>query len=237
LEWRAFAVKKLAIALSVIVGYVLVSSIFSYVLFPEAGPDPSDLPRRGTVVLNPPIKSRFVFRRTAIETEGKLVEWDNFVEPGGGPIDIPHVHPWLRESFDVIDGEVTFVIDGKEQVVKAGSQIVAQPGSVHAFHNLTAHTAYMVSRMEAAADGPWNELAQRGLLVDSEFVQIGRVGGIGAPGPIQMLVFGNRFKYVGRLPGIPGWLQDTLSFLVTPTARLFGVHAYYPPNKSANHVQ
>ena len=83
--------KKLAIALSLIVGYVVVSSLFAYVLVPEAGPDPSDLPRRGTIVLNPPTRSRFVFRRTAIETEGKIVEWDNFVEPGGGPINIPHL--------------------------------------------------------------------------------------------------------------------------------------------------
>ena len=80
--------KKLAIALSLLVGYMAVSSLFAYVLFPEA-PDPSDFPRRGTVVLNPPIRSRFVFRRTAIETEGKIVEWDNFVEPGGSPINIP----------------------------------------------------------------------------------------------------------------------------------------------------
>jgi mannose-6-phosphate isomerase-like protein (cupin superfamily) len=229
-------VRKLAIALSLIVGYVLVSSLFAYVLFPEAGPYPSDLPPRGTVVLNPPIKSRFVFRRTAIETEGKIVEWDNFVEPGGGPINIPHLHPWMRESFDVIDGEITFVVDGKERVVKAGSRIVIAPGSTHAFQNVTNRPANMITRLEAATEGPWKELANEGRLGDSAFVQFGRVGGMGAASPIQMLVFGRRFNYVARMAGMPIWLQDTLSFLIPPTARLFGIHSYYPPNESTKHI-
>ena len=43
-----------------------------------------------------------------------------------------------------------------------------------------------------------------------------------------MLVFGSRFKQ-GYPPGLPTWAWDTIEFLVTPTARLFGVHAYYHP--------
>lgn len=226
--------KKIVIAISLVAGYVLISSFVAYVLYPEAGPDPSDLPRQGTVVLNPAIKSRFVFRKTAIETEGKIVEWDNFVEPGGGPIDMPHVHLYMRESFEVVDGEVTFVIDGRKQVVKAGERVLVEPGSSHAFVNATDRPAYMISRFEAAADEPWQELAREGRLGDSAFVQLGRVGGMGAASPIQMMVFGRRFQYVGRFNGVPFWLQDVLSFLVTPTARLFGVHAYYPPKKETS---
>ena len=58
----------------------------------------------------------FVYRETFIETAGRKFEWHNFVEPGGGPIDTPHVHLHNRETFRVIDGEIRFVIDGEEHV-------------------------------------------------------------------------------------------------------------------------
>jgi hypothetical protein len=75
------------------------------VLFPEPGLDPSDLPRRGTTVVNEGIHSKFVYRQTSIETDGRVFEWDNYVAPGGGPINIPHLHPHMREIFRVVDGE------------------------------------------------------------------------------------------------------------------------------------
>jgi mannose-6-phosphate isomerase-like protein (cupin superfamily) len=223
--------KRIAIGISLVVGYVLVSSVLHYLVFPEPSPDASDLPRSGTAVINPAIRSKFVYRETFIETAGRKFEWDNFVEPGGGPIDIPHVHLHNRETFHVVDGEIRFVIDGKEHVARAGDYIVAEPGSVHAFQNPSDRPAYMVSRFEPAEDGPWERLAREGLLLDSQFVQIGRVGGMGGASPVQMMVFASRFKTVGNLAGPPIWLQNAAAFLVAPTARLFGIHAYYPPRE------
>lgn len=220
--------KKLRATLMLIVGYLAVSSLCHYVLFPEPGPDFSDLPRRGTTVGNGEINSKFVYRETSIESAGQRFEWDNFVEPGGGPIDIPHVHPHMREIFHVIDGEMQFRVNGEDRLVKAGEEIVAQPGAAHAFHNASGKPVYMVSRFEPAEDGPWEDLARRGLLVDSEFVQFERAGGLGRLSALQMMVFGSRFKQ-GYAPGIPTWMQDAAAFLVAPTARLFGVHSYYPP--------
>jgi mannose-6-phosphate isomerase-like protein (cupin superfamily) len=225
--------KRVAIGVSLVVAYVLVSSVLHYLAFPERSPDSSDLPRRGTVVANPAIRSKFVYRETFIETTGRKFEWDNFLEPGGGPINIPHVHLHNRETFRVVDGEIRFVIDGVEHVGRAGDVIIAEPGSVHAFQNPTDAPAYMISGFEPAEDGPWEELARAGLLLDSEFVQIGRVGGLGAVGPIQMMVFGSRFTTVANLAGPPIWLQKAGAFLVAPTARLFGIHAYYPPPEPA----
>jgi hypothetical protein len=87
---------------------------------------------------------------------------------------------------------------------------------------------YMISRFEAAEDGPWDELARQRLLMDSLFVQAGRAGSIGRIGPLQGLVFASRFKQM-YLAGPPSWVQDTLAFLVAPTARLFDIHAYDRP--------
>lgn len=220
--------KRVAIGIALVTIYVFVSSILHYAVFPEPFAVPSDLPRSGTTLVNEGIRSRFVYRHTSMETAGRLFEWDNFVEPGGGPGEIPHVHPHMREVFQIVAGEVTFVMNGREQVAGPGSTIVVQPGTVHAFRNVADRPAHMISRFEPAHDGPWAQLAERGLLPDSTFVQIDRAGGLGRASPIQMLVFVSRHKQ-GYPPGLPIWAWDALAFLIAPTARIFGVHAYYAP--------
>src|SRR5215831_6875218 len=67
--------KRILAALALVAGYVVISSLCHYVFFPEPGPDPSDLPRRGTTVVNAGIRSTFVYRQTSIETAGRLFEW------------------------------------------------------------------------------------------------------------------------------------------------------------------
>jgi len=223
--------KKIKLPLLLIVAYLAISCIFNYLIFPEPLADPSDLPRSGAVLVNEGIRSKFVYRRTSIETAGQLFEWDNFVDPGGGPGEIPHVHPHMREVFQVVDGELQFVIDGRERIAKAGETVVAEPGTVHAFRNVSGRPAHMISQFEPAEDGPWERLAEEGLLPDSTFVQIDRAGGLGHVSPIQMLVFGTRHKQ-GYPPGLPTWGWDAIEFLIAPTARIFGVHVYYPPHGS-----
>jgi quercetin dioxygenase-like cupin family protein len=220
--------KWIAIGTATLVGYLLASCLLHYLVFPEPAPDPADVPRSGKLLVNEGIRSKFVYRRTSIETGGQLFEWDNFVEPGGGPIDIPHVHPRMRETFEVIDGEMRFVVDGHDHVLAAGSTLIAEPGTVHAFQNVSGRAVHMISRFEPAEEGPWEELAQKGLLPDNAFVQIERAGGLGSVSPIQMLVLGARFKQ-GHPPLLPEWAWNTIAFVIAPTARVFGVHSYYPP--------
>jgi mannose-6-phosphate isomerase-like protein (cupin superfamily) len=222
--------KRILGVIALVAAYVLISSLFHYVVLPEPGPDPSDLPRRGATIVNEGIHSTFVYRQTSIETAGRLFEWDSLVEPGGGPIAFPHRHPHMRETFRAIDGDIRFVVDGRQRVVQPGEELVVPPGSVHAFQNASASPVHIVTRLEPAEEGPWDDLAHRGLLIDSQFVQLQRAGGLGRVSVVQLIVFGSRFKQ-GYAPAIPAWLQDLISFLVAPTARLFGLHAYYPPQK------
>ena len=223
--------KAIAICLSLLASYLVISCILNYLVFPEPFADPSDLPRRGTTLVNEGIHSKFVYRRTSIESAGQLFEWDNFVDAGGGPAEIPHVHPHMREVFQIVDGELRFVIDGQERVARAGETVVAGPGTVHAFQNVSGRPVHMISRFEPAEAGPWEQLAEEGLLPDSTFVQIDRAGGLGRVNPVQLLVFGSRHKQ-GYPPHLPTWAWDAIEFLVTPTARLFGWHVYYPPHGS-----
>ena len=83
---EARVMRRILAALALVAGYVVISSLCHYVLFPEPGPDPSDLPRRDMTIVNEGIRSTFVYRQTSIETAGRLFEWESLVEPGGGPI-------------------------------------------------------------------------------------------------------------------------------------------------------
>lgn len=55
----------------------------------------------------------------------------------------PHDHPW-DEAYYVIEGVVRFVLDGHEQLVKAGDFIYAPAGTLHGFEGASRTVARMV---------------------------------------------------------------------------------------------
>jgi len=198
--------------------YVAVGSLLNYVVFPEPGPPPSDTPHAGVRVVNPAIHSTFVYRRTAAETGGKIFEWDNYIEKGGGPIAFPHIHEFAEERFHVVEGAIRVVIDGKESTLLAGQEVVVPPGSLHGFQAIADGTTYVVSSLSPPFE------------VDELYVQMARAGGLFQVNPIQLLVFATRYDPKTRISGTPPFMVlRALGYLLAPTARLFGIKSYYPP--------
>lgn len=70
---------------------------------------------------------------TGKETNGRYSQIDATVPPGGGPP--PHIHHREAESFYVVEGEMSFWVDGEKSVVHAGSFAHMPIGSLHAFRN------------------------------------------------------------------------------------------------------
>jgi mannose-6-phosphate isomerase-like protein (cupin superfamily) len=202
--------------------YVVAGAFLSGIVFPEQAPDPSDLPRRGTRIENPAIKSTFVYRRTGAETNGATFEVDLFVEPGGGPGNLggDHIHPHAEERFRVVEGTIRVLLDGVAQDVLAGQEAVVSPGVAHSYLNVSPQAAHVIGIFNPAAN------------MDSYLVQIDRAGGIGQAGVAQMFAFMTRYDHT-YIAGVPRWLQKSLAFVITPTARLFGVRSYYPPPASS----
>jgi quercetin dioxygenase-like cupin family protein len=73
------------------------------------------------------------FLATGDETNGKYAMWEAFVPPGGGPP--PHVHSWEEESFFILEGEITFTVDGERVVATAGTFANMPVGTPHSFKN------------------------------------------------------------------------------------------------------
>jgi len=79
------------------------------------------------------------FLATGEDTGGKYALFEAVVGPGGGPP--PHVHSREEEGFYVLEGEITFTINGERVVGKAGTFANMPVGTPHSFKNEGTQTA------------------------------------------------------------------------------------------------
>ncbi len=100
--------------------------------------------------INTPPKGRTVavvgdvyrFLATGEETNGRYALWEALVPPGGGPP--PHVHSREEEGFYILEGEITFTINGERVVAKTGMFANMPVGVPHSFKNESNRLAKML---------------------------------------------------------------------------------------------
>ncbi|HTU22437.1 MAG TPA: cupin domain-containing protein [Gemmataceae bacterium] len=101
-------------------------------------------------VINSPPQGRTIavvgdvyrFLATGDDTNGKYALWEALVPPGGGPP--PHVHSREEEGFYVLEGEITFTINGERMVARAGMYANMPVGTPHSFKNESDKRARML---------------------------------------------------------------------------------------------
>src|SRR2546421_12695827 len=97
------------------------------------------------LVEDPVLRQRYRFSRA-----GDVLTVDIWVDPGGT---VPnHLHPTLEERWDVIDGTVTFRVDGDRRPATAGDSLVAQAGVKHSFENTGDAVAQLRATVTPALD-------------------------------------------------------------------------------------
>jgi quercetin dioxygenase-like cupin family protein len=82
------------------------------------------------------------FLATGEETNGKYALWEAVEPPGGGPP--PHVHSREEEGFYVLDGEITFTVNGERVVATAGTFANMPVGTPHSFKNESDRSSRML---------------------------------------------------------------------------------------------
>jgi mannose-6-phosphate isomerase-like protein (cupin superfamily) len=88
------------------------------------------------------------FLATGEDTNGKYAICEAIVFPGGGP---PlHVHSREEEGFFILEGEITFQIDGKRVVAKPGMFANMPVGTPHSFKNESSTSAKMLISLAPA---------------------------------------------------------------------------------------
>ena len=108
-----------------------------------------DATRARRVIENRHTGERIVVRQSGAETDGGLLSFELFLEPGG-KVPSSHAHPEQEERFTVIAGRMRFRVDGRTLVVGAGGSVTVPPRTVHGFTNLGASQAQVLVEVRPA---------------------------------------------------------------------------------------
>ena len=177
----------------------------------------------GKEIRHPVAGERAIFRQTARDTGGELLEIDVFMSPRGF-VTVEHVHPRQEERFEIVSGAITMTIRGEEQVVGAGETRVVPRNTSHVWRNRSDVEEAHV-RVEFRPAGTIEYLFENvaGLAVD------GKVNPkTGLPGTLQMAVLGKAYGNDMLMSRPPQWVQRTFATVVAPIGRLKGYKARYP---------
>jgi quercetin dioxygenase-like cupin family protein len=93
--------------------------------------------KAGDGLVNPVTGLRTVFRKTARQTNGELLQVD-WIGSAGWTTGPDHVHPRQEERFEVLSGNLGLRVEGVERVLGEGEAITAPAGSAHAAWNASS---------------------------------------------------------------------------------------------------
>src|SRR5688572_28988456 len=88
------------------------------------------------------------FLATGDDTNGKYAMIEAIVPPGGGPP--RHVHSREEEGFYILEGEITFTINGERVVTTAGMFASMPVGTPHSFKNESSERAKVLISVRPA---------------------------------------------------------------------------------------
>src|SRR5262245_41113917 len=131
-------------------------------------PSPAKAPEVKISKINPRIRfgpGGGVYRivTTAKESEGRIFSFEAIEPPGGGP---PlHTHAYEDEYFFVLEGEISFYINGRVIVAHAGESAFVPRGAAHCFKNCSNRQARVLILFTPAKIEPFFDF---GLPVDGD---------------------------------------------------------------------
>jgi quercetin dioxygenase-like cupin family protein len=167
---------------------------------------------------------RTVFRKTAADTAGELLQVDWIGNPGwtAGP---KHVHRKQLERFTVVSGALGVHVDGAEGVYGPGEVAEAPAGSVHTAWNASkgGEEVHALVEFEPAlrAEVPLESLA--GLARD------GKVDRAGVPkNPFRLALLIHDYEDELYLASPPLFVQRAIFGPLAFIGRLLGYRAEYP---------
>jgi quercetin dioxygenase-like cupin family protein len=178
--------------------------------------------KSGDELVNPVTGLRTVFRKTAQDTSGELLQVDWIGEPGwsAGP---KHVHPYQEERFTVLSGTLGSHVDGVERAHGEGDVIVAPAGAPHAAWNAGDDEVHVLVDFRPALRTETAIEALAGLARD------GKTNRAGAPkNPLRLALILREFEEEIYFVRPPLAVQKVILGALARVARLLGYRAEYP---------
>ncbi|WP_232373887.1 cupin domain-containing protein [Leptospira chreensis] len=212
--------KTVYIGITIVIIYVLMGNILHRFVFPEPTIPADVYPIIGDTMLNPFAKESFVVLKTDKETNGAYAEVEMHLDPGGA-VPEPHIHPQYNETFKVVKGELTLVMEGVEHKVGPGQSITVPKGVPHQPFN--RENIEFVGNVSVDRPAKWALFITQfhGFLTEKKEPRTNLEFFLQA-----MLVTDFYEDTYLASPPIP--VQKVLSFIVAPTARLLGHQSWKP---------
>jgi quercetin dioxygenase-like cupin family protein len=178
--------------------------------------------KAGDELVNPVTGLRTVFRKTAQDTKGELLQVDWIGSPGWttGP---DHVHPRQEERFEVLSGKLGLRVGGVERVHGSGDVVIVSAGAPHAAWNAGDDEVHILVDFRPALRTETAFEALAGLARD------GKTNRAGAPkNPLRLALVLREFEeeiYFVRPPlAVQRVILGALAFI----ARTLGYRDEYP---------
>lgn len=177
-------------------------------------------------IVNPRTGQRMIFRQTAADTNGALLQVETVNPPG--PAEPEHIHPEQVSSAEVLAGALTFNVAGTVHRVPAGEKIVIPAGVPHFFWNDGEEDARAIQELRPALRTEdffttWFALARDD-----------KLNAKGMPPLLQMVALVQPYARVMR-PTSPPWpLLRAMAWLLGPLARVRGYSGIYPSPTQAS---
>lgn len=167
----------------------------------------------GQILDNPVSGERFVFRKTASDTDGELLEFDLHLAPDG-QVPGKHVHRHQDESFEVLSGTMRFKRGLKTIVASAGETVLVPAATSHMFENGGDEEA--VVRVQVRPAMKMEQLFETVV----ELAEEGRTTKKGMPKPLDLALFVREYKDEVQAPFPPRFVQQaTMAPLAAMTRR------------------
>jgi quercetin dioxygenase-like cupin family protein len=180
--------------------------------------------RQGDKIINERTGQKMIFLQTGKETNGRLLEIESF-NPKSDVREPIHIHPRQESSAKVITGKLHFLVNGKEQIVGPGEQIVIPAGIPHCFWNEDDIEAHSIQQFSPA------------LTIDEFFESFftlakdGKLSDKGMPPFLQLPLMGLKHKDDIRVTNPPWGIQLLTYWILAPISYLVGYRSSYKSTK------
>jgi quercetin dioxygenase-like cupin family protein len=146
------------------------------------------------------VRARFVFAATGVRVP-------------------EHLHPCQEETYEVISGKLTYLLNGTKHVAPAGSTVHLPRGVSHQHFSEGPEDAIAVQTMTPGLDFDYVLETVFGLGSED------RLRGVTVF--VQGLVLLQKMKAAFAFAILPVWFQEALAWIVTPFAYRLGYRAVY----------
>ncbi len=155
---------------------------------------------------------------------GRSFEVDLWLQPGAA-VAGAHVHPSLIERFEVVEGDVTFLVGDAERPMRPGDGVAEVPvGVVHDWWNSGAGIARVRVEVEEAPGMPAGTADRFVAMIEAiwSLGALGKVNEKGMPDPLWLAAIAHEYRDVIRFASPPGVVQATLFPPLAAVARRVG---------------